>query len=609
MKFSMKDAGLLALTAVPLVSPVAAALDFSVSGFIRQEMAYSISNDQNPFLRGSALVSGDVPNYLGQALGDPNAHFDKKDFDYDNDWNLMSTRAEIDFEIQISNNWSGFVKLRGYYSADVFDNKSVVEGANEPNQFKVDNHGQCATVFEVCDDDYMIDLPSFYLDYSKGPLWVRLGNQQIAWGESIFFRVLDVPNGLDLRRHSFLDFASEEYADERVSSPAIRVSYNLNDEWEIEAFAQMFQPTIWPQTGTPYAFVNSPFQIMNDEGFDKVDDKINFGVRLRGQLGDLGLQFMAMSRHNPDPVLKWAAGGQTGVMPGFETQPFRATNFPGARGAPNSGTYGAHDWLSVAALAGLDGVEALNVLGNDFAWIGGTLSAPVSAGGFGLTGPEYVSSVDEAKLTLDGFFTLLGDLEADLVPTYSEENVFGFGVNYIFYAEPDTFMDQLVVRFEATYTPDKRWTNNLSRDLIEEDEWVTGLAIEKYQKFSRRFPATFMVFQWMHKSQSDMLGRHLRNLGAYGVQRKATGGEEAHGWDAVAFAVQQPFPNLVWRLDLSVLYDFNGSYLVQPGVRYKPSGEWTVEVFANFLDSKDNAGTMAPLDWGDEVTARLTYQF
>ncbi len=99
MKFSMKDAGLLALTAVPLVSPVAAALDFSVSGFIRQEMAYSISNDQNPFLRGSALVSGDVPNYLGQALGDPNAHFDKKDFDYDNDWNLMSTRAEIDFEI------------------------------------------------------------------------------------------------------------------------------------------------------------------------------------------------------------------------------------------------------------------------------------------------------------------------------------------------------------------------------------------------------------------------------------------------------------------------------------------------------------------------------
>ena len=49
----------------------------------------------------------------------------------------------------------------------------------------------------------MVDLPAFYLDYNKGPLWVRVGNQQIAWGEALFFRVFDVVQGLDLRRLAF----------------------------------------------------------------------------------------------------------------------------------------------------------------------------------------------------------------------------------------------------------------------------------------------------------------------------------------------------------------------------------------------------------------------
>ena len=52
--------------------------------------------------------------------------------------------------------------------------------------------------------DYMLDIPALYLDYNKGPLWLRVGNQQIAWGEALFFRVFDVVQGLDLRRHSFL---------------------------------------------------------------------------------------------------------------------------------------------------------------------------------------------------------------------------------------------------------------------------------------------------------------------------------------------------------------------------------------------------------------------
>ena len=621
------------------VAGSAQAFDLAVSGLIRQEMAYSLSGDANPLNRGSALVSGpqyntafDSPNTLGfidvfvggdgsgatalaaRDAGLLPAFFPKEDLDKDADWNLMATRAEVDFNMKFTNNLSGFVKVRGYFTQDVMDEYE------DPNHFEVDYHGKCAGILEVCDNDYMIDLPSAYLDYQSGPLWIRFGNQQIAWGESIFFRVFDVPNGLDLRRHLFLDFASEEYADERVASPGIRASYNFGN-WELEAFAQMFQPSVLPNNHTAYALVNSPFRVRYDVGFDNVDDYINGGIVLRGQVGDLGMQFMAVSRHNPDPIFKWLPGNQASLNPAFAAfgsfadQPFRATSatilgnpnaqLPDSVGMPNSATYGAGDWLSVAGYSGLDGVEALNVLAREFDLVGNFLNAL----GLGLDGSgNFVSGVNDTSPVLDTFFTFLGDLDADLEPVYASENVFGMGFNYIFYAEPDSLLDQLVVRFEATYTPDKEFTNNLSREWIVEDEWVTSLALEKYHRFSRNFPATFFSLQWLHKSESDFLGRHLSQLGA-SKYRRATGGEENNGWDAMSFAFQQPFPGLIWRADFALLYDFNGSYLVQPAVRYKPSSAWTFEAFATFIDSKDNAGSLQPLEWADEITLRVGYQF
>ncbi len=627
------------------VTGAAQAFDLQVSGFIRQEAAYRIGSDSNPFLRGSAFAVGELDNTVrgnpvaeatfaaltGQDVTDPSswvlpsAQFVKEDFDKDERWNLMATRAEVDFNMKFTNNLSGFVKVRGYYAADVMDE------FGKPNNFEVNMsgvNGDCGNRLEICDRNYMIDLPSAYLDYQSGPLWVRVGQQQIAWGEAIFFRVADVPNGLDLRRHSFLDFASEEYADERAAAPAVRMSYNLNQDWELEAFAQMFQPTVHPRPGTPYAFINSPFAIRDDIGFDNFEDFINGGIRLQGQLGNLGLQFFAVSRHNPDPVYKWGPGGQTaldaqfGEINGqvFSEQVFRASGAPGSPQPDGAGTLSSFDWMQGAALGGLNGVEALNVLGRDFPFIGGFLSSiaevssaldPTGAGllpNADIANGIWATNFQEAAPTFDLFFSILGDLDADIVSMYPAENVFGGGFNYIFYAEPNTLLDQLVVRVEASYTPDRKWTNNVSRDPIKEDEWITALALEKFHRFSPNFPATFFSFQWMHKSESDFVGRHLSTTGGTAT-RGASGGEENNGWDGLAFAFQQPFPNLIWRVDFSVLYDLNGGHLIQPAVRYKPSAEWTVEAFATFMQSKDTAGIFGPLEWGDEITLRVGYQF
>ena len=391
------------------------------------------------------------------------------------------------------------------------------------------------------------------------------------------------------------------------------MSYNVNPDWEFEAFAQRFQPTIMANAGTPYALLASPFTVRNDIGFNKVDDQINGGLRLQGQMGSLGMQLFAVSRHNPDPIFRWGVGGQSsvnsllaalgvGVNPfgDFGSQPFRSTSFPGSRQPLGAGTLSALDWFESAHKLGIDGVEGLNALTREYPTL--TNLATFVVGHL----PNY--STAEVQDILDTTFVLLGDLEADIVPIYAAENVFGGGLNYIFYSEPDSWLDQLVVRFEASYTPNKKFTNSISRNFIESDEWVTGLAVEKYQRFSRNFPATFLAFQWRHKTDSDFLGRNLRTLGGDG-HSPPTGGEKSGGWDAVAFAFQQPFPDLVWRVDFSVLYDLNGSTLVQPAVRYKPNAAWTFEAFATFLAAQDNASSLAPVDWGDEVTVRVGYQF
>ena len=636
------------MSAAILWAAQATAVDVAVSGFIRQEAAYRIGQEPNPFLRGSAYESGSSPNtirgnpvaeatYLAftDQLGNPPdtwvlppEQFFKEDFNNDERWNLMATRAEVDFNLKFDENWTGFVKVRGYYTADIIDEYG------KPNNFETNMsglNGDCGNRLEACGRNYMIDLPSAYLDYNNGPLWVRVGNQQIAWGEALFFRVADVANGLDLRRHSFLDYASEEYADERAPSPAIRMSYNLTQQWEVETFLQMFQPTIHPRPGTPYAFINSPYAVRDDIGFDDYEHFVNGGIRFNGQFDQLGLQFFAVSRHNPDPVYRWGAGGQTALDPAFgvingdvfSQQVFRSSGLPGSPVPEGGGTLGSADWMGGAALGGLDGVEALNVLGRDFPFIGGFLtniasvSAMLDPSGQGMLPNAdfakgiWATNVQEALPVFDMFFSILGDLDADIISKYPAENIFGAGGNYIFYSEPDSLLDQLVVRFEATYTPDRKWTNNVAREPLSENEWITALAFEKYHRFSQNYPATFFSLQWMHKTASDFVGRPLSTIGGT-VTKRATGKETgwgSRGWDGFSFAFQQPTPDLTWRFDFAVLYDIFGGYLIQPAVRYKPSAAWTVETYATWMYAKNTESIFAPLEWTDEVGMRVGYQF
>jgi hypothetical protein len=514
-------------------------------------------------MAGATLASADAANHADvrsvQGAG----------LNEDRDFNMFNTRAELDIQAKFSRNLAAFVKVRAYFDGTSWLEGSNVTGGDNFSQNKYWYNGNGSPTEMYSSDDFMLDLPAAYVDWNQGPLWLRIGNQTIAWGEAYFFRVMDVANGLDLRRHLTLGPGAEEYQDSRVASPGIRLSYTFDNGWEIDAFAQMWSPTILPGKNTPYSVV--PHSVTLDEGaeFDEAEGSINYGFKLTAPLTD---QFTAMfawvNRRDPNGYVRYAeapayhqganavnkAGVGMGSAGGFSKSTANANRFCanenndtnnllgniGYRGfessyaamptilggghktlnqcgsplapdphAPNSTEY----WHDVAA-GRLDPVKALRVVVNEWPadwW------ATREMFGFG---DEY--TVVDAQRTIEGFHSSFGGFRAWATREFDRENVFVIGGNYVVNASADSFFDQLIIRGEVSYTHDKKMTDlGLSFEPTEKDDIVSALIFEKYHRISSAFPATYMVAQWMHRTATDMFGRDLagnggaKDLGAY----------------------------------------------------------------------------------------------
>ncbi|MDR2837200.1 MAG: hypothetical protein LBV49_01310 [Azonexus sp.] len=583
------------------------AADWSFSGMLREEIAVKATNDQNPLNAagnpyngvarpnaglGPLLAPGIAPDTLQRPASG------KKDADY----NLFATRLELNLDGQLTENWAAHFKLRGFADLvgkvdDAFDNQNIFAqrwGARR-------NGGGLG----MARKDWMLDLPIAYLDYSDGPLWLRLGNQQIAWGEAMFFRVADTANGLDLRRHSLFDVSAEEFSDKRVSSPGARGSFRFNEKLALEGFVQQFAPSVYPDRNSPYNPIPDQFIVDEKTGYDKVKNRMNFGLRLQTKIEDVEMQAFAVRRYNPDGVLRWTAAKGPGAIPGT---PFSAGS--------GIGIYSAAEWLDYASLVRLDGVNGLAAALNEF-WgtaPGGYLNATAAGvvnGCGGASGAAHTFGSAAAPCILDTFFDPVvgfGNLQGWLIREYPRENVFGFGVNTVFSGEPDSLTDQLIGRFEISYTPNKKFTNpTLSRNYIEQDETVFAFIAEKYHKFSQSLPATYIVAQWLHKSASDLFGRSLKGYdNTPGSPPKGKSG----GANYFAIALQQPSPSLEWRFDFTLLTDAAGGWLIQPGLKWKPGKSLQLDLYGNFLKSDNDGKDFAEgLDHAREIFLRGSWYF
>lgn len=578
------------------------AFAFSFSGALRCDTAASASDRENPFNQRGNLFNG-VPIQRNTGFG-ASGTATRTGQPADNAFNLVLLRADLKAGLKLSENINLVGRLHGAFDPaayDEFDPAAVGSMATgklygAPNYFEYDAEGASSpNPLEWGSDNYMVHLPELFLQYNRGAFDLRIGNQPIAWGQAIFFRVLDVPDGLDLRRHSALDYAPEEFQDKRVAALAVRPSFQFSEAWLTDAFVQKFQPTVYSNPNTPYNAIASQFTI--HDRYADYDDKFDYGVRLKGDFGGFGVQAVAARRYNPDGVYRWT---ESGVDRDFAAFPGSG---PLVAGTPfevdPTGVWSADEWFTYAALSRLDGVAGLNSAIAEF-------PASQALGAF------TVGDRQAAANELDLFFQLSGSgLRGHLAREYVMETDFGLGFSYVTAGEPGSWLDQLIVNVEALYVPDRAFTNpSLSREYVRKDEWTTALVFEKYQRFSRGLPATYLVFQWLHKTQSDLFGRHLTGMGG-DVNNVPPG--ESGGYDALVFAAQQPFANLIWRGDLSVLYEPTGGLLVQPAVRWKVSGAISIEAFYNYLNGElggnPNRNALSTLDYADELALRLGYQF
>lgn len=610
---------------------------------------------------GSNFVPGVDPNTTAAGFSQQGAALSD-----DLKFNLFNTRLELDVQARFNDEWAAFVKFRAYV-----DGTSAFTDGHIGNLFENPYWGTRSTLTEWSTPSAMFDLPAAYVDFNRGALWIRAGNQSIAWGEAYFFRVMDVVNGLDLRRHLTLGPGGEEFQDQRIAVPTIRVNYTFKNDWDIDFFTSLFSPTILPPQNSAYSLIAHSTTLDERDEFDDADGALNFGARLTMPLTDqLTLMLMYTNRRNPEGVFRYteAPRGHAGRANGFCTGGANDTNrllsnFAGGAIVPGGRVLPAGPLQGAVAAAGLDlmptavggGNQRLNHCGAALApdpfaansteyWhlIARTRLDPMKAlrvaidewpatqwSARQIFGFGEERNVADALRTMEAFHSYLGGFRAFATREFKREQVFAIGANYITRsADPGSIFDSVIIRGELAITPDKQFTDlGLSADFIEETEIISALIVEKFHRFSDAFPATYMVWQWMHREQSDLFGRHLSGTESVPLERfidPVSGAFTAAAFDEdaasprgsgaadyVVFGFQQPSKSLLWRLDMAILIDVEGGYLVQPGIRYRPSVDWQFDLYANLIENGGDANddVMESLDFADELFFRITHYF
>lgn len=172
------------------------------------------------------------------------------------DLNLAHTFGQLELIYGEAESRRLYAKLRwmGEFADDLDRRVEAFDGC--PASFRGDGW-----MLRVSDDSQCAEIWELYGDHRIGNLWLRIGKQQIVWGETLGRRLLDVVNPLDLSWHLFLDPFVEEFDNSRVPEWFLRAVMRVPNPWietlDLEAIANPGDsiPTLLPDRGSPYNLV------------------------------------------------------------------------------------------------------------------------------------------------------------------------------------------------------------------------------------------------------------------------------------------------------------------------------------------------------------------
>ncbi|SEP89510.1 hypothetical protein SAMN04488038_102130 [Solimonas aquatica] len=589
--------------------------------------------------------------------------------------NYQELRFSGEMNMAFTDNLRFNVQARAVFDPDIsnqFDARSLINtqggipggGADRyadtgrPNYFEArGRNGRNLNPTEFAGRKYMVDFPTALLEYKHDAFNLRLGIQQIAWGQAIFFQTFDVPNGLDFRRHLVLDRAIEEFSDKRVPALALRGAWQATDEMLIDSYISKFQPSIIPNPNTPFNVAPAQFYKPLDNYFTGgYNNKLNFGIRMKSDYGNWGYSAMAASRYNPLGVFSWSESGINRGLHGTNADGSTWGNSLGtlvqtayAAKAPVGGTlcpvynpttcrmydslgealshtpltiapagvYSNKEWFTSAGLIRLDAVKMLNTVIQEYPALRDVYASEVSG-------------IEEASNLLNTFFAASdGSIRGTIQRDYYRESVFGLGGSYVMETEdPGSFWNQFIINAEAQYTPNRRLTGtDLGHGGEKTNEYILTLVGEKWFRYTESFPAAYLAFEFQHRSATDLVGLNLNGYG--GLMRSQPvedpiglqGNDYSHlkvakgisSADYLAFAGFQPWPNRKYVFEWAVLWDVRGGVLAQPLVKWNPGHNVSVDFFYNYLNGhlygNEGNNLIRVIDWADEFNIRIGYQF
>lgn len=154
-----------------------------------------------------------------------------------------------------------------------------------------------------------LDLREAYADIRMGPLALRLGKQQIVWGKTDFFRLLDVINPLDYSWHFFF----EGFDDIRIPQIMGKALLSLGNigflrdvSLEFVANPRDFNSTELGRFGQPWALAPAGFKLIPKF---QPHDKWQFGGRIQARAGSFNFTINDYYARMESPAFDLYKGG------------------------------------------------------------------------------------------------------------------------------------------------------------------------------------------------------------------------------------------------------------------------------------------------------------
>jgi len=288
--------------------------------------AYGYGGDNEPFY--NLNMNGYVRTTVGVMLQD---HDETR---ADDKWrmNQAEVTLNLDFDIKTGPlNWKVITRFDKEMQTDYLDDLEERMDATAA-AFGIQgnysgpgshNRGDFMEQYETTDEvfDWLREL-YFDVNLFDDRLMVRVGRQQLVWGESDFFQAMDVVHGYDYRGRLFYE-NNEEWR-----KPLMLFNFRL-DFYELGGSLNWYIRPGWdrkedmgsnynieggrwiphPYRGVDFTQFTTSYRTDHDSG-DWSD--MTYGIRWNGEWGSIGYSFAYMKTFNPAPVVNpYASNGLT----------------------------------------------------------------------------------------------------------------------------------------------------------------------------------------------------------------------------------------------------------------------------------------------------------